>query len=370
MEKIKLAIASILKPIDDTRMYEKFGLSLDQTNKYDINIIGFASKNIPGNQSINFFPLSPFPRLSFKRFIAPWRVGHFILKVKPSIIIVNTHELLIVISLYKILFGAKIIYDIQENYVKNILYTTAFPKLARPFIAGWVRLKEWLTRPFIKGYIIAEKPYQQELDFIKNSTLLLENKYKPIIPIKKEKETDDTQIKLLYSGTIATSYGVFDAINLAEKLHALEPRINLTIIGYCANRKDLLRLREKIQGSEFIRLIGGDYLVPHQEIVHEITQADFGLVLNQRNKSTDQKLPTRLFEYSAHHLPMLICENPLWTAFCDEFNAAITLNPSDFDVATILEKMKNTSFYDRGNTDSSLWESEEHKLISLINSLT
>jgi hypothetical protein len=47
MKKTKVVIASILKPIDDSRMYEKFGLSLEQANEYEINIIGFASKNIP-----------------------------------------------------------------------------------------------------------------------------------------------------------------------------------------------------------------------------------------------------------------------------------------------------------------------------------
>jgi hypothetical protein len=35
-------LTSILKPVDDTRMFEKFGVSLGQTNKYDVNIIGFA----------------------------------------------------------------------------------------------------------------------------------------------------------------------------------------------------------------------------------------------------------------------------------------------------------------------------------------
>ena len=370
MEKIKLVIASILKPIDDTRMYEKFGLSLGQTNKYDINIIGFASKNIPGDQSINFFPLAPFPRLSLKRLTAPWKVWRLLLHIKPSIIIINTHELLIVTILYKILFGGKTVYDVQENYVKNILYTAAFPKPARPFIAGWVGLKEWLAKPFIKKYIIAEKSYRQELPFLRKSTLLLENKYKPITPIKKEHKTGSDQIKLLYSGTVATSYGIFEAINLAETLHVVEPRVRLTIIGYCAHRKDLMLLREKVQDSTFIQLIGGDYLVPHQDIVYEIAHADFGLILNRSNKSTDHKLPTRLFEYTAHHLPILTNKNPLWVDFCDEFNAAIPLNPLGFDPVLLLKQMKNTSFYNRGNTNSSLWDFEEPKLTSLISSLT
>ncbi len=47
MKKTKVVIVSLLKPIDDSRMYEKFGLTLEQANEYEINIIGFTSKNIP-----------------------------------------------------------------------------------------------------------------------------------------------------------------------------------------------------------------------------------------------------------------------------------------------------------------------------------
>ena len=167
MEKTKVVIASILKPIDDTRMYEKFGLSLGQTNQYDINIIGFASKNIPPNKDISFLPLGTFPRMSWKRFFAPSSVWKKYLKVKPEVIIFNTHELLIVTVLYRIFFGAKIIYDIRENYSRNIRLQQVYPKLLRPLLASWIKLKERLSKPFIHRQIVAERSYLTELNFFK-----------------------------------------------------------------------------------------------------------------------------------------------------------------------------------------------------------
>ena len=120
MKKTKVVIASVLKPIDDTRMLEKFGLSMAETNKYDINIIGFESKNSFAHDYIHFTPINSFNRLSFSRLFKPWKVYRTLIKVKPNIIIANTHELLIVTFLYKILFGAKFLYDVQENYSKSI----------------------------------------------------------------------------------------------------------------------------------------------------------------------------------------------------------------------------------------------------------
>ena len=86
MKKTKVVIVSLLKPIDDSRMYEKFGLTLEQANEYEINIIGFTSKNIPTQNKIEFHPLKPFKRLSLKRLVARLQVWNIYIKVKPKVI--------------------------------------------------------------------------------------------------------------------------------------------------------------------------------------------------------------------------------------------------------------------------------------------
>ena len=88
------------------------------------------------------------------------------IQVQPELLIVNTHELLIVGILNRILFGTKIIYDIQENYWRNILLTNAFYKPLKPLLAGWVRLKEMSLLPFYHGALLAEKGYERELKSI------------------------------------------------------------------------------------------------------------------------------------------------------------------------------------------------------------
>jgi glycosyltransferase involved in cell wall biosynthesis len=369
MKKTKVVIASILKPIDDSRMFEKFGLSLEQANKYEINIIGFTSKNIPTKNEIQFHPLKPFKRLSFKRILARTKVWKTYIKVKPQIIIVNTHELLILTILYRILFGGKIVYDIRENYARNVRLQQVYPFLLRPLISLIIRLKEWITQPFIKVQIIAERSYLTELPFLRNNTILLENKYKELNVLATGSKENSGQIRLLYSGTIAETYGVFDAIELAKKLNAFNPKINLTIIGYCAKMDDLMRLKAEIKDIEYINLRGGDHLVPHSEIVATIKASHFGLILNQPNKLSDKKLPTRLFEYTANHLPVLCINNPNWINFLSQFNAEIEINLKHYKPESLLVTMQNGIFYNQGDTSTSFWKSEEPKLLQLIESL-
>lgn len=368
MKKTKVVIASLLKPIDDTRMLDKFGLSMAESNTYDVNIIGFDSKNIKRTGNITFHPLKAFPRLSVTRLLMPIKVFKFYIKVKPSILIANTHELLIVSCLYKILFGGKFIYDIRENYVKNIRNTEVFPRLLRPLLSAWVRIKEWGSKPFVNHYILAERIYESQLPFLSKHITIIENKY-----ASKPRDTsandnnDPNFINLVFTGTLGESNGVFDAIEVTKKLHSKNNTIRLKIVGYCALKSDLIRLKEVIKDVDYIDLNGGDHLVPHAEIVEAIQNADFGFVLKKPNKGmNEEKLLTRLFEYTANKLPILLLNNPAWVTLCDTYNAAIVFNPQDFDTVHVLNQMSTQKFYTRGDISESLWASESPKLLDLL----
>ena len=371
MEKPKVVIASLLKPVDDTRMFEKFGLSLAEIGKYDINIIGFESKNERSADDITLHSLGNFRRDSITRFFKPLQVLKVLVKVKPKIYIANTHDLLIVSTIYKIIFGCTFIYDVRENYKKNILNTTVFPKPLRPLIAMWVRIKEWLSKPFIKHYILAEKVYEKQLPFLGNEFTILENKYIPLPGMHTAyRNPEPHTINLVFTGTIAESNGVFDAIEMTKKLHALNQDIRLRIVGYCALKKDLLRLQDTIKDTSYIELNGGDHLVPHSEIIEAIEKADFGFVLKKANNGVnEEKLLTRLFEYTANKLPIIALDNPTWIEFCGQFNAAIHINPSNFNPQKTLDLMLSGKFYTKGDVTSSLWETESLRLKDLINSL-
>ncbi|MEQ8425402.1 MAG: glycosyltransferase, partial [Cyclobacteriaceae bacterium] len=176
MIKRRIAIASVLKPIDDTRMFEKMGVTLAKTGQYDVYVIGQLSNYIPAHAGINFTGLSHVKRLSLSRLLIPVRTLSNLFKLKPEALIVNTHELLIVSLVIRILFGTRIVYDIRENYYRNIRFSEAFPSWQKFPVALWVRVKEKVTAPFFHHFILAENAYQTELNFIGRRFTILENR--------------------------------------------------------------------------------------------------------------------------------------------------------------------------------------------------
>lgn len=339
MNKQKIVIASTLKPLDDTRMFEKIAVSLASNSDYEIYVIGQAINNITANKGIQFIGLKPVTRLSIGRWLLPLRILLKTIKVKPQLLIANTHELLIVSIANRILFGTQIIYDIQENYYRNILHGEAFPWYLRRPIALWVRLKEKVTSPLFHHFILAEKAYENELTFIGNRYTILENKTVP--PKTISRPSIYQNINLLFSGTIATSTGIFEAINLTEQLHLNDDRIHLTIVGYCALPSTREIVREAVKGKPWITLKGLSHLVPHQEVLTEINKANFGIIYYPPSPHTEGSIPTKVYEYMAYQLPILTWPNQGFSRWIIQNKAGLLVDDSE----GLLPSMLSSKFY-------------------------
>jgi glycosyltransferase involved in cell wall biosynthesis len=366
MKKRRIVLASLLKPVNDPRMFEKMGVSLARSGHYEVHIIGYPSLILETEENVHFHPLTPFKRISFGRLARRLKALQIIIKVKPELLIVTTHELLGVAILIRILFGTKIIYDIQENYWRNILYTNTFPKLIRPLIAFFARLKEWVASPFFSRFFLAEKCYADELRFVKNKFIVLENKCKLPTGFQRKPNPDFTQV--LFTGTLAESTGIFQAIDLIKKLHAVDPKVRLNIVGYCAQPSVLQKIKQEVSKNEFITLTGGDEFVAHGTIMDAIASANLGIIYYPRSPHTENKIPTKLFEYLACRLPVLLQDHKPWTELADQYNAAINVDFKHPEVEAIIAKNHSDSFYSK-RPDGMSWETEEKKLLNLLSSI-
>lgn len=368
-KKSTVVIASVLKPVDDPRMFEKIGLTLAASGEYDVHLIGRTS---PAKQHgpVTQHPLGNFSRFSPGRFVAPWRIFLITVKLKPDILIISTHELLYLAMVLKLFTKCKVLYDVQENYYWNILYTPAFPLLVKPFIAFYVRGKEVLCSKFIDHFLLAEKGYEQELKFPGNRYTVIENKVqippgendlaKPLVP--------GETVELIFSGTIAETTGVFTAIELAVKLHVIDERFRLTIIGFCSQPGTLEKIRLLIKPRSFIRLVVRDTPIPHPEIFAQIRKSHFGLITYQINPSTMNSIPTKMYEYLGFKLPILLVNHKPWVDFCLPLTASVVFDAANVNGPVIYSEMMNKSFY-TALPDFVYWETEEPKLLEAVGRL-
>ena len=107
--------------------------------------------------------------------------------------------------------------------------------------------------------------------------------------------------------------------------------------------------------------------MPHDQILNEIIKCDFCLLPYQKNRSTEGRIPTKLFECLALEIPVIITPNPAWDSLISKNNAGII---HDFkSVNTFLTNNLNTRYYGNNLSNDYTWQNSSDKLINTIQSL-
>ena len=321
------------------------------------------------DKNIQFITLSRFKKSSFNRIIARWQVFNYYIQLKPELIIVNSPDLLIFSLLYRIIFGAKIIYDIQENYFRNLWYQNNYRWGLKHALAILVRAKEIIAAPLFNHFFLAEKVYSNQLNFIRNKFTILENK--SLVPEKINSSVlNKTSPKFLVSGTIAYEYGILEAIKFFKSIKKIYPKATLIIIGHCPNKLLYIKLELIHKSNPSIKLKISSDPIPHAHIKIEILQADIGLMPYLPNESTQGKWPTKVYEYMAYKLPFILQENSVWNNYIISNNVGKPfdfINQSQEQSLSIWECLKSTTFYTKINPSEIYWSTQEAKLLSAVN---
>ena len=387
-------LASVLKPVDDTRMRGKFAETLVERPNVHVHIAGrrtgtAVESMMAGNTPrICLHGIFSGPRLSLGRLVAQGRYWRLLRVLKPDMVIVHAPELLPPTLLWQRLGrGRKFIYDIRENYALNVSTQGVYRGLVRRGLAAGLRWVEARGARRAAAVVLAEASYADELPFLRGlppgRVAVLENKYQPAPGEARPSQprplpAPHEPLRLLYSGTISELNGVREAVALAEALHRIRPGgAVLTVIGFCQQPALVAELEAWARTSAVVRLVGGGVPVPHAAIVAEIGRSHLGLAPYRPHPSTARCRPTKLFEYLAHGLPVLIGPNALWERLLEQHDAGLALPaaaPNDAAknlLAALAHRAAfiGPAFYRHGIPSDVRWAAEGKKLWHLLDAV-
>lgn len=370
VKKEVVVVASVLKPVDDTRMYEKMAQSLVRTGKFRVNILGFFSNTHSTYRDIDFRPIFHFNRNHYRRLLANWFFFQALTKCKPDVIIVTTPELAPATLGYHLLHQkVKLFYDMVENYQLNLLHhhqnRTTLRKIMAKVITFW---EKQLMRKSTT-VLFAEKGYYQEKPCLSTfPTLLLENKVCFTLNGSSTRQRIiQTNLSLVYTGTISLAYGIWDALRLVEQLRRiLNDKLTFHLIGHVTQSATYHELRHYVRKHSWIRADISQQPIPHQKLINAMQHADIGLVCHQPLPSIRNCFPTRIWEYMACGLPFIVQDHAPWVEYCQPWNCAIPLDfsQSEWPVTTIIKQIYQQDFYSNGIPESIYWD--EHSFVSAI----
>jgi len=366
----KIVIASVIKPVNEPRAFDKLGLSLCETNKYHLNIIGFFAKNVTNLKNIKFTPICSTYRLHPKRLLASKNFLRELKAYRPDLVVVTTYELLPAAIWGKKRYRYKLIYDVQENYSFNILDHRTLPVGLRHLAAYLVRAVENKAAPYIDHFLYAEESYVNELSFPGNYTIL-QNKYQgPAEPVMPYRLDHLSKFHFIVSGTITPGYGIEEAMDWFGSISQIYKGSSFTIIGHVTLKSFKRKLEKKAFVMEGIILRISSQPIPNSELLSAQKEADIILLPYRQQTSIKYKIPTKLFETLALGKPLLHSENDLWAEMVRQYPAGTAANFRDASsAADSFQQFLSMTFYRTPPSSDLTWKAESVEWTSLVDKL-
>ena len=374
MKPSKAAFISVLKPIQDVRLFHKLALSWLEYG-FEIHCFGFgsvaeASKNY---EKAYFYTIFRQSRLHWSRVLVGFRLLWYLLKIRPEMLVCGAVEALPFCLFYKLLSflcfrKVYLCYDIQENYAANILFTQSYPKNLRKILAKFTRLCEWCCSWWVDMFFLAEKCYVEELPFLSGRFLVLENKF-------LQKDTNPPQptaepvLHFLHTGTLAKEYGIEKVIDFIQYCRNQAKGYHFSIVGKCSQRETLKKLQSL--ESEDVSLCISLSPLAYKDILAAYKQGSIVLMPYQINEAYKNRIPTKFYEAMAHNTWIWVQENPAWRLFFEEYGYKKVVftdfwqEPINFEIISKNDFLRDFSF----DNPNIFWEKEKEKIFLWLQKL-
>ncbi len=319
---MRVVIASLLNPPLHTRMFYKEALTLQKAG-FQVTVIGL--NNTPQKtefyqNGVHCIALPYFRRNNFyARYKRKKEIEQLILSLNPDVVHLHTPELLPLCPTLK-KNKVKIIYDVHENYHKNIQSARYYAWYLKPFVLTYLNYCETFVKKYVDTVIYAENAYKNYLNFLENKVFYVLNAYQPVEPAPEFLLTfnsDDYELILLYTGTVAKEWGILNAIEMWKKLQT-KYKTALIITG-SGQFKD-------IPVHKDIYHYPVENYLPYSHIVRTLQEMStykhkvLGLMLYEPLPNIIECLPTKWFEFMYHRIPILYTDSPYWNTLNAELN--------------------------------------------------
>ncbi|MBU0727812.1 glycosyltransferase family 4 protein, partial [Patescibacteria group bacterium] len=314
-------ITTVHSPFD-VRIFHKECKTLANAG-YDVILIAQHDKDEVVVDGVQIIALPKTKSRIHRMITLPLKAFHLALKQNANIYHFHDPELLPVGLALKLITKSKVIYDVHEDCEKDMLSKPYLPERARRFVAIAIKIAEWVISRIFDGIVPATDDISsnfsnhQRVVVVKNFPVLSD-----FTEIKRNIRNAGDIFNLIYVGCLTEIRGITQMIQSLEFINS-QKRVKLTLFGkfYPLNYEEQIK---SLKGFEKAEHLG--WIRP-QEIPEEITQSDVGIVCFLPEPNHINAMPTKLFEYMACGIPVIVSNFPLWKEIVEGNNCGVCVDP-------------------------------------------
>ncbi|MCP4367661.1 MAG: glycosyltransferase family 4 protein [Deltaproteobacteria bacterium] len=371
--KIKICHLTTVHAAFDTRIFHKQAKTLANEG-YDVSLIAQNSKN----EIVDMVKIVALPkeknrihRMFVLSFIALWRA----LRQKADLYHFHDPELIPIGVLLKLLTLKKVICDVHEDYVKQILCKQYIPRIARKSVAFLIKMMVYLSTKFLNGIIVAGDDIAETFDSSLTSGKLTVIRNVPLMEFVTACSANGGKIDnmIIYLGGLQTGRGIKEIV---EAANYVKNDAKFLLIGPFETPQFEREIRRS--ASENVQFIGK---IKFEEVPDYIKAAKIGLICfypEPNNLACLSGRNNKLYEYMAGGLAIIGSNFPKWKEVIEGGNFGITVNPKNpRDIARAIDYLLDNPESLKQMAEKGIkavheqfsWDNEKEKLLQIYSHL-
>ncbi len=371
-KKTKICHLTSVHPPFDIRIFYKECVSL-ANNGFNVTLIAPIEKPIT-KQGVTVFPIVlPTGRLK-RMLVVTFKMLGLALQQKAKIYHFHDPELMLC-GIILSLVGKKVVFDIHENISISLISKDWLPKSLRKIVSMIYLLFEKISLLFYNELVLAEQSYLNQ--YSKNKSTIVLNY--PIANNLNYEQTDYSYpIKFIYSGVVHSLRGIWEMLEVIKELVDHGYNVYLDLVGEVRPFKLNTELELYIMQNKLESRINIFGKVDFSEITSFLNKADIGISLLQPIPNYKESLPTKIFEYMQHGLPVITNNFELLKTYVEKESTGICIDYNNIEsgvseiIKLINDKARMKQMSENGirlTQEQWNWHSQESKLIELYNSM-
>ncbi len=365
----KICILTSVHSAFDIRIFHKEAKSLSKAG-YDVTLVAPYKKDIiiEGVKIVSI----PKVRMRYRLLGVNRKLYKKALNQKADVYHFHDPELIPWVVKLKKKTRARVIYDVHEDYPKQILSKYWIPKILRKIISIFINFYE---KRMVKNfdYVITVGEEIEER-FRKNNSNVETIKNFPDVEkfrnIKKEKNNESI-FNLIYIGGISKVRGINQ---LVQAMEYLPKEVKLTLFGKFSPEEYKEEVK-KIKGFEKTEYLGW---ISFDKMPYQLFKSDIGVICFLPEPNHINSCPNKLFEYMVAELPVIASNFPSWKEIVEGNNCGICVNPLEPEeiakaVKYLIRHPKEAKKMGENGRKAVLekynWENESKKLLNIYSSL-
>jgi glycosyltransferase involved in cell wall biosynthesis len=369
--RIKVAHLTSVHSINDVRILQKECVTLYE-NGWDVSLVGQAKND----EILNGIHIKciPFQEAKINRIIrSPILVYKRAIEINAEIYHFHDPEL-IFIGLILRIRGKKVIYDVHENFPKDILSKVWIPKFLRHIVSLLFNLIELLISRCFSAIITTDEIIAKRFQRVCKNVIVLHN-----YPILNDQLNNLVILPKKYESKFIVNFGgiskarcieeIVDAINIVS-----DPAVQINIAGSCSD-DELFKYLQFKPGWKYSSFEG---FLSSNEILDKMIQASAAFILYSNLPNHYDIRSNRLFESLAAGLPVIVPNFSNWKLFINKYKCGICVDPhNSTEIAKAITYLTNNTdkAYEMGLNARNIalaefnWNSQAPKLLGLYKNL-